>query len=219
MNVWSMTISATASTPTSPRLEPEWRERVRAFAAEHLQHTAWGVAHAERNYALTRALADEEHITVDTDAVYAAAFLHDMGAFPQFALDGVDHGVRSADLVGTVLHDLGFPVAKLSLVEEIVRHHMYYHQPGRSAESRLFRDADTLDLLGAIGVARLLSITTRHRWAPDLGGAVATITTNLALLPDTLHYASARRIGRVRSAETAGFLTALADDRGPSGAL
>src|ERR1043166_2295698 len=64
----------------------DWRQNIRAFAETHLQHTAWGPAHGRRDYMTTLALARAEGITVDTDALYAAAYLHDMGGLPPYAI-------------------------------------------------------------------------------------------------------------------------------------
>lgn len=206
--------------PIVPSLQPtpsaEWRERLRAFADTHLHHSAWGVAHAQRDYALTLRLAGAEHVVVDTDAVYAAAYLHDMGAFPEFAQDGVDHGVRSAQLVGDQLSAVGFPSDKIPLVQDIVEHHMYDHTVGASPEAILFRDADTLDFLGAIGMARICSITTRHRCATDLPAAIATIRRNANVLPASLRSVAAKREGIRRVADLHRFLDALDADVGPS---
>src|SRR6185312_11469370 len=97
-----------------------WRPKVRAFAEAHLQHTAWGPAHGRRDYETTLALAKAEGLTVDDDALYAAAYLHDMGGIPPYALPGVDHGDRSVQLVDSVLRDAGFPMEKAALVKEII---------------------------------------------------------------------------------------------------
>jgi len=124
-----------ATGPRSPA-SADWRENVRAFAEAHLQHTAWGPAHARRDYETTLALARAQGTVVDTDALYAAAYLHDMGGLPPFALPGVDHGDRSAQLVDSMLRDAGFPMEKVELVKEIahaidvIRHHML-EMPGR----------------------------------------------------------------------------------------
>jgi uncharacterized protein len=208
-----------ASVATVPAVEPSspsWRDELLAFANAHLQHSAWGTAHAQRNYELTLRLAEAERIPVDTDAIYAAAYLHDMGAFPEFAQAGVDHGVRSGQLVGERLRAIGFPTDKIALVEDIVEHHMYYHTPGTSPEAVLFRDADTLDFLGVIGVARICSITTRHRWATDLPTAIATIRQNARELPASLHFASARREAEGRVVTMRKFLNAIDAEIGRS---
>lgn len=187
----------------------DWRERIRTFAQSNLEHSAWGTGHARRNHLLTLSLARAEGIAVDEEAVYAAAYLHDMGAFPAYAGTDVDHAERAAALVDGILREAGFPMGKAALVRDIVAHHMYYSVPGASPEAVLFRDADTLDFLGLVGIARILSVTTRHRWAPDLEGALATIGRHMAELPASLRTASARAEGRKRVARMREFLAVL----------
>ena len=65
----------------------DWRAAVRQFAAEHLKHPAWGYSHCVRDCALARALAAEDHVAIDDDVLYAAAYLHDIGALaPLFGI-------------------------------------------------------------------------------------------------------------------------------------
>lgn len=188
----------------------EWRDKVRAFAEAHLQHTAWGPAHARRNYEVTLTLARAQGTVVDTDALYAAAYLHDMGGLPPYALPGVDHGDRSAQLVDSVLRDAGFPMEKVELVKEIVDHHQYYRPPDTLAVAILFRDADILDFLGAIDVARILSVTTRERFAPGLPQAVEVIRRHMLEMPGRLQSEAAKREGQRRVLEMQRFLEELA---------
>src|SRR5512143_3998738 len=209
-------VAPVAAMPALERSSLSWRERLLAFANAHLEHSAWGVAHAQRDYELTLRLAEAERVPVDSDAIYAAAYLHDMGAFPEFAQTGIDHGVRSGQLVGEQLRAIGFPTDKIALVQDIVEHHMYYHTPGKSPEAVLFRDADTLDFLGAIGIARICSITTRHRWATDLPAAIATIRQNAKALPTSLHSAAARREAEGRLAQMRMLLDAIDAEIGSS---
>jgi hypothetical protein len=61
-----------AATGAGTSASADWRENVRAFAEAHLQHTAWGPAHARRDYETTLALARAQGTVVDTDALYAA---------------------------------------------------------------------------------------------------------------------------------------------------
>jgi uncharacterized protein len=187
-----------------------WRDSVRAFAESHLQHTAWGPAHARRDYEMTLALARAEGITVDDDALYAAAYLHDMGGLPPYAKPGVDHGDRSAQLVDSVLRGTGFPMEKIELVREIVDHHQYYHPPDTLAIAILFRDADILDFLGAIDIARIVSLTTREKIAPDLPSAIEVIRRQMVEMPPRLQTESAKREGERRVEEMRRFLEALA---------
>lgn len=186
-----------------------WRPRLRAFADAHLQHTAWGPAHARRDYEMTQRLARAEGLVVDDDALYAAAYLHDMGGLPPYALPNVDHGDRSAQLADSILRDVGFPMDKAALVKEIIDHHQYYRPPDTLRVAVLFRDADILDFLGAIDVARILSLTTRERFAADLPHAIAAIAQNMREMPGRLVSEAAKREGERRVVEMRRYLDEL----------
>jgi len=188
----------------------DWRTNVRAFAEAHLQHTAWGPAHGRRDYEMTLSLARAEGVAVDDDALYAAAYLHDMGGIPPYAKAGVDHGDRSIQLVDSVLRDAGFPMEKSALVKEIIDHHQYYRPADTLAVAVLFRDADILDFLGAVDVARMLSLTTREKFASDLPHAVEAIRQNMLQMPGRLQSGAAKREGAKRVAEMQRFLNELA---------
>ncbi|HEX8716868.1 MAG TPA: HD domain-containing protein [Gemmatimonadaceae bacterium] len=204
--------SARAVNRNASHVAPDWRAAVRAFAEAHLQHTAWGPAHARRDYETTLMLAHAEGVTVDDDALYAAAYLHDMGGIPPYAIPGVDHGDRSVQLVDSVLRDAGFPMEKAALVKEIIDHHQYYRPPDTLAVAVLFRDADILDFLGAIDVARILSLTTREKFTPDLAHAVAVIRQNMLEMPARLQSATAKREAQHRVQEMQRFLDALSTE-------
>src|SRR5882757_4600392 len=78
---------------TAPAAAAEaWRTKVTAFAAENFKHPAWGLSHSQRDYALARSLAASDHVMLDDDVLFAAAYLHDMAAFPQWAEDKKEHG-------------------------------------------------------------------------------------------------------------------------------
>ena len=204
--------ATTAATATITGVEPhssDWRTNIRAFAEAHLQHTAWGPAHGRRDYEMTLSLAREEGVTVDDDALYAAAYLHDMGGIPPYAKAGVDHGDRSIQLVDSVLRDAGFPMEKSALVKEIIDHHQYYRPADTLAVASLFRDADILDFLGAVDVARILSLTTRENFTPDLPHAVEAIRQNMLQMPGRLQSAAAKREGAKRVAEMQRYLDEL----------
>lgn len=200
-----------ASRPgTRPGSPLAWRDSVKAFAEAHLQHTAWGPAHGRRDYEITLWLAREEKVPVDTDALYAAAYLHDMGGLPPYAVPGVDHGDRSIQLVDTLLQAWGFPMEKAALVKEIIDHHQYYRPADTLAIAVLFRDADILDFMGAIDEARIISLTMREKFTPDLSHAVQVVRKQMTDMPALLQSAAAKKEGQRRAAEMRAFLDALA---------
>ena len=113
----------------APKPLPAWRETVRAFAAEHFKNPAWGYSHSVRDYALARNLAAADHVVLDDDVLYAAAYLHDMAAFPPWAKPDVDHADAAAAVVDTVLKGTGFPMGKIDAVRGAIRTHMYQRDP------------------------------------------------------------------------------------------
>jgi uncharacterized protein len=204
-----------ARTPLGIALDAPWKQAVYRLATEKLQHTAWGVQHSERDFIVASRLAAEEKLVIDTDVLFAAAFLHDVGAFETWRKDGVDHTDRAAEVIPEILTPLGFPPAKLEAVQEAARNHMYYSTGAKRSEAVVLRDADTLDFLGAVGAARILSLATRHRWATDLETALKTLDGFVNDLPGKVTTAAGRKIAAERAAELKTFVAATRVELAP----
>ena len=74
--------NAVPLTATGIPLDAPWKVATYHLATTKFKHPAWGWQHSERNYQVAMRLADGDHLTVDTDVLFAACFLHDMAAFP-----------------------------------------------------------------------------------------------------------------------------------------
>jgi len=85
-----------AATPASAE---GWRDKVTAFAVENLKHPAWGFSHSQRDYDLAKSLAAADHVTLDDDVIFAAAYLHDMAAFEAYAVPKQDHSDTAAEKI------------------------------------------------------------------------------------------------------------------------
>ena len=156
MNTWrwkvalwvacSAASSALAAEPAHPI--PDWHATVRQFARNHFMNPAWGFSHCERDYALARSLAAADHVVLDDDVLFAAAYLHDIAAFKPWGGgdEPPDHSDLGAEAVGSVLKDTGFPMQKLDAVRAAIRTHMYYRDPV-APEAVYLHDADALDWL------------------------------------------------------------------------
>lgn len=197
--------SAAAAAGAQPQ---DWRAAVREVAASHFKNPAWGYSHCLRDYALARELAAADHAAVDDDVLYAAAFLHDMAAFPPWEDMKVDHSDVGARLVDTVLKGTGFPMEKIDAVRGAIRTHMYYRDPV-GAEALYLHDADALDWLGAIGVARIFGLVDPHGGSPDGQKAVGMLTDNLAKVPARVLSPAGRALVPGRQAELEKFLADL----------
>lgn len=191
-------------------LDSAWKRATYEFSRKNLVHPSWGLAHAERNYLLTKELAAKEGLPLDEEALFAASFLHDLGGMPGFAEAGKDHALKSAELAEPLLRDWGFPMAKWPEVKDIILGHVYYGPAPASPVARAFRDADILDFLGAIGVARILAVTQEPGFANGtLKPTVRMLRSFADSLPGKGSLPEAKRLGAERGAEMASFLRAL----------
>jgi HD superfamily phosphodiesterase len=197
--------AAAAATPASTQ---DWRASVRELALSHFKNPAWGYSHCLRDYALARELAAADHVALDDDVLYAAAYLHDMAAFPPWEDLKVDHSDVGARLVDTVLKGSGFPLEKIDAVRGAIRTHMYYRDPV-GAEALYLHDADALDWLGAIGVARIMALVDPHGGNPDAPKAVTMLTDNLSKVPSRVLSPAGRARVPERKAELEKFLADL----------
>jgi HD superfamily phosphodiesterase len=131
-----------------PAANADWHADIRAFAKEHFKNPAWGYSHSSRDYVLPRQLAAKDGVMLDDDVLFAAAYLHDVAAFPPWTDSKKYHVDIGADVVDTLLKGTGFPLAKIDAVRGAIRTHMYSRDPV-DPEARYLHDADALDWLGA----------------------------------------------------------------------
>lgn len=204
--VAALTVEATR---TGILLDTPWKKNIYQYAEENVKHSAWGLAHSERNYQVSIDLAARENIKIDTDVIFAAAFLHDIGAIDPFRDKNIEHSIRSVAIAEPLLAANGFPMQKWPQVKAAILGHMYYAERPVVDEAIVFHDADALDFFGAIGVTRLISITERHRWAETLAGAFATLHQFKKEIPEKLVTETARQIAAQRNLETEKFKTML----------
>ncbi len=194
-------------TATGIPLDAPWKITVYELARTKFVHPAWGWQHSERNYRVALSLAQSDGLTVDTDVLFAAAFLHDMAAFIPCSDAHLEHGECAAQESGAVLRDAGFPMAKFPGVAAAERGHMYNRDPGASPEAIVLHDADSLDFLGEIGAARMISLTGEK--AASFAPAVKTLRSFVRDIPPRLITRAAKRIGEQRAAALQRFLDAL----------
>jgi HD superfamily phosphodiesterase len=194
---------ASAAAPAS-----DWHTTVRELAAKHFKNPAWGYSHNMRDYKLARELAAADRVALDDDVLFAAAYLHDMAAFAPWEKEKLDHSDVAADIVDSVLKGTGFPMAKIDAVRGAIRSHMYYREPA-GPEALYLHDADALDWLGAIGVARIIALVDPNGGSPDGPKAVRMIEENLEKVPSRVLSPAGRALVAPRKTELETFLREL----------
>lgn len=163
-------------------------------------HTGHDMAHLDRVRRLAMHLAEGE--VVDGLALTLAALLHDV----EDEKLGRDKGLVARHL-DTLALDPEQRAHVLTMIEETS------FSKGRSPSSResaILQDADRLDAIGAIGIARTFQFAGARGNAlhgeDDPTSAVAHFEEKLLRLADQMHTERARRIARERHAFMVTFL-------------
>ena len=114
----------------------------------------WAVAHAERLLVLIEQIGAD--ISYDVEVIELAAYMHDWGAFPRYIQKDVEHAVRSRQIVeAEILPQLDLTSAQKDILLEAIELHDYRDMRlPQSKETLLLREADMLEFLGMIGMAR-----------------------------------------------------------------
>lgn len=187
-------------------------ERVREEARKYYKHQHHDFSHAERVCKLAVRIARELGEPVDLDVLRAAALLHDVAR--AYEDEGLveDHAKEGARIAREILKKVGFPEEKIEKVAYCIEVHRFREGVVPAIlEARILQDADRLDMLGAVGIARVFA---RAGWSntplhnpgilpkPRYDGRSATAVNHfyekLLKIKDTIHTEPARRIAEER---------------------
>jgi uncharacterized protein len=115
---------------------------------------SWAVAHARRLLQLINEIGRD--LPYDSQALTLATYLHDWGAFSRYAQKGVEHALRSRQVAESEIlpHMNPHPATQEIILEAIELHDYRDTRPTVSNEALLLREADMLEFLGMIGMAR-----------------------------------------------------------------
>lgn len=155
----------------------------------------WAVAHARRLLELAHRIGqDTPH---DLEALTLATYLHDWGAFPCYAQKGVEHALRSRQVAESeILPFMHLTAETKTIVLEAIELHDYRGtRPTVSNEALILREADMLEFLGMIGMAREFA-----RGPEDVEACYRRILERRAGIQGRLTLPAAQVIAQVRLA-------------------
>ncbi len=175
--------------------------------------TGHDLAHAWRVFRVATDLAAERP-AADREVVGVAALVHDVHRAMGAERGEYVHPEESLEEVESVLAAASFPATKRDAVLHCVALHEEYafrgdRREGDRIEVELLRDADNLDAMGAVGVARCFAYAGAHgnpMWADDGSSAVEHFEAKLLELREEMHTDAARELAEERHAFLERFL-------------
>ncbi|MGV7207375.1 HD domain-containing protein [Oxalobacteraceae bacterium A2-2] len=197
-----------------------WHPRLVALAAAASgADGAHDTNHLHRVWRNATLLLDD-HPEADALVVLAACYLHDLVNLPKNHPERHLASRQAAQLATRQLAELDFPAARLGAVAHAIESHSFSAAiRAETIEAQIVQDADRLDALGAVGLARLFYTAGRmgsalahpddpmalQRELDDKAYALDHIDTKLATLPGKMQTAAGRRLGEARMRELTAF--------------
>ena len=165
----------------------------------------------------------------DETVIIAAAYLHDIVNLPKNHPDRASASARSAEAAGPILFDLGVDAQRIAAARHaILTHSFSANIVPETLEARAIQDADRLEALGAIGIARVFAIAgqlggglfdgsdtfAKSRQLDDRRYAVDHFAVKLFKLPQTMQTKAGRAIADQRAEVMRDFLRQLGEEVG-----
>ncbi|WP_066016051.1 phosphohydrolase [Endozoicomonas atrinae] len=181
-------------------------------------------SHFQRVWKTAQQIMDQEQVLVDRLVVLAACYFHDIVVLPK------DHPERSrasslaAIKTRTCLEDMGFPCELIDNVCHSVESHSY--SAGivpETIEAKVVQDADRMEALGAIGLARVFYTSgllrrkmfdsedplAERRALDDREYALDHFQVKLLKLSETMQTTAGRRMAERNSDYLRGYMSKL----------
>jgi len=91
--------------------------------------------------------------------VLAAVLLHDIILFPKLDKKSKTSSIKSSIVAQRILQNHGYDKDEIKIVSDAIRDHSFSRDMVPSTiEGKILQDADRLDAIGAIGIARAFSV-------------------------------------------------------------
>lgn len=204
-----------------------WQARIeRELVVRGGSDAAHDLGHLRRVLGLARRIAAQEPGS-EPLVITAAALLHDIVNLPKNDPQRASSSRLAAVEASNILTAMGFRSDLLPAVAHAIEAHSFSAGiPPTTAEARALRDADRLDALGAIGIARCFAVSgvlgrplvdcddplAENRPLDDVRFALDHFQTKLLLLHEGMTTAVGQSIAMERTAYLREFMIRMADE-------
>jgi uncharacterized protein len=150
----------------------------------------------------------------DMAILIPAAIFHDI-ARPLEERTGVPHEEEGARMAAAYLRSVHYPEERIAAIVHAIRAHRYSTGIApETLEARVLSDADNLDAMGAVGIARTFAQSGER--GTGIQDAADHIRTKLLNLKGRMYTKTAREIAGERHALLVAFLAALEEECAPA---
>ncbi|CAH6832112.1 HD domain-containing protein [Vibrio chagasii] len=204
-------------------MKEKFEDQLLEFAQQEMtQDAAHDISHIKRVVKTAKALCDQEQAKLEV--VLPAAYLHDCFTFPKNHPDRAQSSTMAADKAISFLKSIDYPTSYLDEIHHAIVTHSYSANiTPETLEAQIVQDADRLDSLGAIGIARCLYVGqsfnaelynhedpfAEHRDLDDKHYSVDHFYVKLSKLAETMNTESAKLEANKRTDYMRGFLEQL----------
>lgn len=195
----------------------KWLEQVKDIVKEKMLHESSGhdYWHVMRVYQNSLQILEEEskEQQVELSVVQLAALLHDIG---DYKLTGVEN--TQTELPREIMQEIDIDPLIIEKVIKIIGEISFHQQTEKlsSIESAIVQDADRLDAIGAVGIARTFAFggaKNREMWNPEeppklnmtkeeykknKGNSINHFYEKLLLLKDKMNTSTGKRLALQR---------------------
>jgi uncharacterized protein len=198
------------------------REYIEEDATKDQAHD---INHILRVVKSSKKLAEQENANMNV--VIPAAYLHDCVTVPKNHPDRNISSVLSADKAIDFLQSIDYPQEYFNSIHHAISAHSFSANiETKTLEAKIVQDADRLDALGAIGIARCLAVGfnmgaslystndpfCKNRQTDDLNYSIDHFYAKLLKLQNTMKTDSARLEAQRRSKFMKDFLNQLENE-------
>ncbi len=169
--------------------------------------------HIMRVYNNAKLIGQREDASMEI--LLPAVLLHDIVVYPKGSAKSSRSSDDSADLAQNILQSYGYSQCKIDQICYCIRAHSYSKKiVPTSLEGRILQDADRLDALGAVGIARVFSVAgsenrpfynaddpfcRSNRNLDDKQWTLDHFQTKLLKLEEIMHTETAKKVARERA--------------------
>lgn len=198
-----------------------WKSTFENYLREHPSSGgSHDISHFQRVWRMAESFCSDQE---DKLTVLAACYFHDIVSYPKNDPRRSQSSVDAAVKTEEILLSLGFPAEKIENVKHCVEAHSFSAKiPTRTAEAEVVQDADRMEALGAIGLARTFYVSglmgtklfcaedpfAKNRNLEDRKYAVDHFYEKLLKLPETMK----TRAGKIEAEKRADVLRRFLED-------